>query len=772
MPDEITKKIATEKPKAAASSGYASAQMQLDDILHKAALVYRWQATRWRQQLAAHKPTELWGLLQVSHEEVDALMASKPSTHIEDPLGVRQQLGPIEAELAAVSKQMAQRAKKTKASVILPIGSIKKRFGLNGLDCDLMGLLLLPELDVRYRRLIGYLLDDATQSQLTFELICDLAVALGESADQVRARLASDAPLRRFGLVSVDANPSGALTLMAGQPLRLESRITAFFGASDAIVSDIAGAKYLPSLDTDLKDLVIDEKLKRSLQAQVKVQRGEKEDAPPVLLLHGGYGSQRRRIAQAVSKAAGQQILLLDCKELSGPVDAQTVFQRVYREALLVGADIAVQHAEILFDTDSPNEHLRNSLLDWAEKTPVITWLLSTVPWSPMDRFHTRQFVRFDIPAAPLSLRQKWWQGELVALKVAENESAKTPILADMLANAFQLDYGQIKDAMVLAKGMAHARNPLSPQVNSNDIFEGCRRQTGEKLGALAKRIEPSGDLTFADLMLPPACQRQVDELRRRIRLHSDVYSGLGFDRRLMLGRGTIALFTGGPGTGKTLTARLLAKEQGVDLYQIDLSSVVSKYVGDTEKNLSRIFREAEDANAILFFDEADSLFGKRGEVKDARDRWANMEINYLLQRVEQYDGTVILATNLRQNIDAAFLRRIHTIVDFPFPDPAARARIWRTLFPPQIKAPDEDFLSEVAERFPLAGGNIRNIVVDAAFRAIDSKPDSNDCTILPEHLLVAIGREYLKTGKPITATEFGDEFYKVLEKDMAMELR
>jgi SpoVK/Ycf46/Vps4 family AAA+-type ATPase len=244
------------------------------------------------------------------------------------------------------------------------------------------------------------------------------------------------------------------------------------------------------------------------------------------------------------------------------------------------------------------------------------------------------------------------------------------------------------------------------------------------------------------------------------------VHSELGFEHRLRLGHGMVVLFTGASGTGKTMAAEWLARELGVDLYKADLSSVVSKWVGETEKNLNQLFAEAEDSSAIIFFDEADALFGKRGEVKDARDRWANTEVNYLLQRIEEYAGVVIMASNLRQNIDEAFLRRISAMVEFPAPDEAARMQIWRGMFPPDLKRPSDEELESLATRIKLPGGSVRNIVVDAAFRAAASAGNGEPVVTL-RHLVVASAREYQKLGKPLTKGEFGDVFYRWLEEEI-----
>jgi SpoVK/Ycf46/Vps4 family AAA+-type ATPase len=192
------------------------------------------------------------------------------------------------------------------------------------------------------------------------------------------------------------------------------------------------------------------------------------------------------------------------------------------------------------------------------------------------------------------------------------------------------------------------------------------------------------------------------------------------------------------------------------------MSAVVSKWVGETEKNINRVFAEVEGANAILFFDEADALFGKRAEVKDAQDRWANMEVNYLLQRIEAYSGTVILASNLRQNIDAAFLRRIHLIVDFPFPDEGLRAQIYRQIFPETIARPEDGVLDRLAKNFRLTGGSIKNSVVDATFRALSAEryDEEGRPQVTESDLVLATVREYQKLGRPITPEEFRDDYY------------
>ena len=243
----------------------------------------------------------------------------------------------------------------------------------------------------------------------------------------------------------------------------------------------------------------------------------------------------------------------------------------------------------------------------------------------------------------------------------------------------------------------------------------------------------------------------QLKELCRQARHKHTVYGDWGFDRKLSLGKGLSALFSGPPGTGKTMAVEVIATDLGLDVYKTDLSQVVSKYIGETEKNLDRLFTEARAGNAILFFDECDALFGKRTTVQDAHDRYANIEIAYLLQKLDEHDGLSILASNLRQNLDAAFTRRLTFIVEFPFPDEDSRRRIWQSIWPaevPRSKNLDLDFM---ATHFKLAGGAVKNIAVAAAFLAAEDRTE-----LTTEHLLWAARRELEKSGRRVARSELG----------------
>jgi SpoVK/Ycf46/Vps4 family AAA+-type ATPase len=320
----------------------------------------------------------------------------------------------------------------------------------------------------------------------------------------------------------------------------------------------------------------------------------------------------------------------------------------------------------------------------------------------------------------------------------------------DALASRFRLTPGQIGSVVAAAVGRAAwrvASSPGSPpaaaRVGAADLFACARAQSGHDLAALATRLEAAHG--WEDIVLAPDAVAQLRELCQRVALRERVLGDWGFGARLSRGKGTNALFTGPPGTGKTMAAEIVARELGLDLYRVDLAGVVSKYIGETEKNLDRIFTAAQHSDAIIFFDEADALFGKRSEVHDSHDRYANIEISYLLQKMEQYEGITILATNLRGNLDEAFARRLAFTVHFPFPDEASRRRIWAVVWPREVPLAENVDFDRLARQFKLSGGSIRNIAVAAAFLAAEGGG-----RVTMEHLLRATQREYQKLGKQL----------------------
>jgi SpoVK/Ycf46/Vps4 family AAA+-type ATPase len=338
--------------------------------------------------------------------------------------------------------------------------------------------------------------------------------------------------------------------------------------------------------------------------------------------------------------------------------------------------------------------------------------------------------------------RLRMWQRALAPV------AAEPGIDVASVASRFKLTFGQIEDAASTARHLVRLRGQGAQAVATADLYEACRIHSNRRLGSLARKIVPR--YRWSDIVLPADRIAQLREICNHMKYRDRVYGDWGFGRKLAMGKGLTVLFAGPSGTGKTMAADVIAGELGLDLYKIDLSSVISKYIGETEKNLSRIFDEAETSNAILFFDEADALFGKRSEVKDSHDRYANIEVGYLLQRMEEYEGVAILATNLRKNMDEAFVRRLHFTLDLPFPDETHRHRIWQGIWPSDVPRDRDIDLLALAQRFEMTGGNIRNVALAAAFLAADEGE-----VVRMKHVMHATQREYQKTGKLLREHDF-----------------
>jgi len=463
--------------------------------------------------------------------------------------------------------------------------------------------------------------------------------------------------------------------------------------------------------------------------------------AMPLLVFTGRAGSGRETTAEAVCGELGVPFLRVDLELLRASGENITRLAQALRlQQRLQGAGLFLAPGEALLDKEGKPlpeaQHFIRALTP--AKSPVFIACESGALWREALSGQRAVFFHFDAP--DYAARLKLWEG---ALAPANANLARTDLEA--LADRFAFTPGQINAAVTAA---IDAQALFGQSLNSASLFEAARAQSDQSLGNLA--VKAPAIHAWEDLVLPRVALQRVKEVAAAIKHRHIVYSEWGFDRRIASGKGLKVLFAGASGTGKTMTASVIARELGLDLYKIDLSGVVSKYIGETEKNLDRIFRAAQSSNAILFFDEADALFGKRSEVKDAHDRYANIEVAYLLQKVEEYEGAVILASNLSKNIDDAFSRRMHYVVEFPLPDETQREQLWRGMFPPQTPLGDDVDFQFLARQFPITGGDIRNVALDAAFLAAQ---DGRMITM--KQLVKAMARQMMKLGRIPSATDF-----------------
>ncbi|HJU55667.1 MAG TPA: ATP-binding protein, partial [Pyrinomonadaceae bacterium] len=395
------------------------------------------------------------------------------------------------------------------------------------------------------------------------------------------------------------------------------------------------------------------------------------------------------------------------------------------REAVLQGSALLLEQDE------QENTH---AVLSFIESVRGMLFVAGREILRPRQR----PALRLDVRKPSAAEQRELWHKVLGPLAQELNGEL------ELLTSHFDFGMETIRAASVQAREGFVRESDVAP---GPVLWDACRVQGRMRLDDLAQHIEPRA--AWEDLVLPEHQLRSLREIAAHVRRRAKVYETWGFASKGTRGLGISALFTGASGTGKTMAAEVLANELRLDLYRIDLSQVVSKYIGETEKNLRRVFDAAEESGAVLLFDEADALFGKRSEVKDSHDRYANIEVSYLLQRMEEYRGLAVLTTNLKTALDKAFLRRLRFVVQFPFPDAVARARIWEKIFPPDTPTTNLD--AKKLARLSIAGGNIRNIALNAAFLAADE-----NASVTMAHLLRAARGEYEKLEKPLTETESG----------------
>ena len=634
-----------------------------------------------------------------------------------------------------------------------PLAWLQRRFDVSAFDLDVIVVALAPELDLRYERIYAFLQNDVTRRRAGVELALNLLCRSSEEKLVRRARFAPDAPLLRHRLIELVADPYQARPPLLAQIIRLDEQIVGTLLGETGIDARIAHCAEWCVPASLVDDLPVDDDARRALLAVAR--RAGTSGHPVHLYLEGPFASEHRRAAGALATGIGAPLLIVDLARALSREDGARALPIAFRQAWLRNAVLYLESLDTLRGDDRRLD--RHALLSGLAQQPGVTILSGSRPWmtAASDPSVCVLAVPIGIPA--VAARRRHWRATLdaAAIPLANND-------LDALAARFRLSPRQIEDAVETARQHVRwsgsAPDPAStaapePQPRPADLFAAARRQSRHDLALLASRIEPKH--RWDDIVLPADALAQLREICARESHRHRVLDTWGFDHKLSSGKGVNALFAGPSGTGKTMAAEILASELQLDLYRIDLAGVVSKYIGETEKNLDRIFSAVE--NAVLFFDEADALFGKRSEVRDSHDRYANLEISYLLQKMEQYEGVAILATNLRQNLDDAFMRRLAFTVHFPFPDVSHRRHIWRQIWPADLPvAPDVD-VEFLATHFKLSGGHIKNIALASAFLAA-----ADGGVVTMDHVRHATQREYQKLGKTLSAPELWGATHEV----------
>ena len=591
-----------------------------------------------------------------------------------------------------------------------------ERLGLDALDSSVLALCAAPELHPRFGRLYAYLQDDVTRRLASPRLAADLLAGEFVARSDVLSCFGPDAPLSRRGAIRLP--PADATATLADRPIKVADRLTAFLLGAGDLAEAAAGVRLRrrdPHPVSGREESV--QRISMLLATRTRL---------PLVVCGPDSGA-------ILAAAAGIPLVLIGVRELERPdaiADARLA-------AALGQGLLCVDGLENL----SPTE--RGMLLRTLDESPERIVLLAGRR-SDAIAVSDRATLLVEVPDPSFGERSHAWTEYTGSADTRE------------VAAKFRLSIEQIQAAAEVSMIAARSRGDSGPLPVDLDL--GARHASSSRLGELAAHLEPG--YAWNDLVLP---ERQLDLLRSisaYLRHRDRVLSEWGYEVTVSRTQGLKVLFAGESGTGKTMAAQVLGAELGLDLFRVDLATIVSKYIGETEKNLERVFTAADGSNAILFFDEADALFGKRSEVSDSHDRYANIEVAYLLQRMERYPGAVILATNFRRNIDDAFARRLDFVIDFPFPEPEDRRRIWQLVLPRAAPVADDVDLDFLANQFKLSGGAIRNCSLAAAFSAADEGSQ-----IEMRHLVKAVAQEYGKQGRLTLEADF-ERFHGVVRRD------
>jgi len=724
---------------------YRTAREYLLDELKRIDLILFYWVQKSRLQRQEQKADEFRGLY-ISEEEISSLFAPK-----EEPIPGKINSSSLELIEEAIKKKADEvklrRAKSQEAGLLFPLDRLTRVFALNSFEREALLFSLAPELHLKYEKIYAYLQDNVTKKRPTVDLLLTLLCADFEEKMDHRSRFCHSAPLMANRILRFFDEPGTVHSPLLAKWIKVDEGIVSFLLDEATIDAQLTPFATWVHPKTTIKSLWLEPSVKGRLSDLGATIEDHHRDSSKGLLFYfnGPYGAGKRLAAEAIACRARFNLLTIDVRGLiASDVDPASTVNLILREARLKDAVIYWDNAGDFFRRNERAQDWKCAMFNRVRSFQgilIFTGLTSLDMEFSSERL---SMIRVEFPPPSYELRRNLWQKHL-----REVGTELEPADLSTLATRFRLTGGEIQEVVSTAK-VNRLGGKASDPIPTDELFDACRAYSRHKLVNLAVKVNPSR--SWDDIVLPKDQMDILREICNYVKYQPVVLDDWGFGEKLVQSKGLNVLFAGPSGTGKTMAAEILAGELGLDLYRIDLATVVSKYIGETEKNLDCIFREAEHSNAILFFDEADAIFGKRSEVRDSHDRYANIEISYLLQKMEAYDGIAILATNLRKNLDEAFLRRMHFTVEFPMPEEEDRLKIWRLCFPVAAPLAEDVDLKFLAKRFKISGGNIKNITVASAFHAAD-----NGCKIGMTNMIHATKREFQKMGKLIVESDFGE---------------
>lgn len=657
----------------------------------------------------------------------------------------------LEAELEEIDYEIKSRLEaSSRQEIHLSAPYISKLLNLSKLEEQCIIICIAPELDRKYEKIYGFFQNDMLAKSPSIDLVMKLLTGTREEKIAVRRIFDTQAPLIRF-LMELGGDLSDTNIPLISRHLKLDDWVVNFLLDIQLLDTRLAHiAELVPAGDQEDDNSLTD--VEENIVRFADYYLNNKEcKFNQIFYFYGPDGMGiREQVKRACSCLKMPLIIVNAEKMLASEMNFNEILRLLGRQVMLEKAVLCLENFECMISEDEKKEFKLSSLIQIIKSYASMVFILGKSQWTPSTGDMEIAFIRVEFPFPNQNERKAYWEKYSSNYKLAQN------VDLEKVSGNFRFTPGQIQTALNYGESFSVWHGTGDGIIGGDELNNACYDQSNKKLGTLASKIKKI--YTWDMLVLPSEQMSQMEEICSQVKFRGVVYEKWGFERRLSLGRGLNVLFSGPPGSGKTMAAEVIANELDLEIYKIDVSQVVSKYIGETEKNLEKIFTEAETSNAILFFDEADALFGKRSEVKDAHDRYANVEISYLLQRMEDYKGIVILATNLNQNIDDAFLRRLHFNVAFPFPEKQQRKLIWKGIFPSGAPVDSELDYEFLAEKFIMAGGNIKNIALNAAFYAAREA-----CPIGIKQIMLAAKREYKKMGKTFVKSDFSP-YYQLIE--------
>ena len=679
----------------------------------------------------AKASSDALGFVAVAESEVRELLRDGPTV-------ANEASGELQRQFQALESLIRGRVAATESlGNSLPLLQLARTFSLSDLEQDVLVACVAAEIDRRYERIFGYLQDDMGRRRPTVGLMLSIC---GADRDRVSGftQLRPNGRLFSSQLVHL-SDETIATDPFPGRALRADERIVGYLTGDTSLDLRIAGLVSSTSPVVGVSLGTAEQERLQALLAWLKSAGSPATVSAPIFYLYGRGSVGKARFAEELFRDLGLASLFVDVEQLvASPCGLKQALFLTLREGLLQRAAVVLDRFDALLETDKAGTHLaavRECLS--ALPRPALC-LAGERPWSWPLKLATSQFLPIELPRSGYEEQSAVWQTAISGkVELTDRELC-------WLASLYPLSPPRAALAVEIGQAAAAIGGD---KPTFRQVLRGCREQSQPNFGRMARKIEAV--YGWDDLVVPEATRQPLRDICLQAQYRLRVYGEWGFGRKLAGGHGLNVLFAGPSGTGKTMSAQVIANELGLDLYAIDLSQIVSKYIGETEKNLHQIFAAAQAGNAILLFDEADALLGKRSEVKDAHDRYANIEVAYLLQKMEEYEGVTVLTTNLRQNVDDAFARRIRFIVEFPFPEESDRLRIWQSVWPKQTPLGEDVDLEHLARQYRLTGGNIRNVALSAAFLAAEE-----GVPVMMRHLLLTTKRELLKLGRLVDSAE------------------